>query len=119
MSYDSPLGDVCLAVDSWPFRQRSKLGSVGDSPDARFYMLATYCFDAARKLEYVFKATKAYALKANPELAREIKRDNEAIAAAGEDWKAMAYAAEKVLLRLLGEIMREHEELLNRVAGQK
>ena len=119
MSYDSPLGDICLAVDSWPFRQRSKLGSVGDSAEARFYMLATYCFDAARKLEYVFKATKPYALMANRELAREIKRDNEAIAAAGEDWKAMAQATEKVLIRLLGEITREHDELLNRVAGAK
>jgi acyl-CoA reductase-like NAD-dependent aldehyde dehydrogenase len=113
MSFGTTLGSIGIAVDSWPRTSTPKLASVGNDPEQRFYLLATYCFDAARKLEYVYKATRRYALEADPALAAEIKQDNEALSAARKDWKQSAETAERILLRLLEETAEDHEKILN------
>ncbi|HVH10221.1 MAG TPA: hypothetical protein VM736_10520 [Gemmatimonadales bacterium] len=115
MSTGNTLGSIAIAVDTWPMKTSPKLESVGTDPERRFYMLAAYCFEAARKLEYVYKATRRYALEADPALAAEIKRDNEAVSAASGDWKRTAETTEKILLRLLGEITEEHQTIVNLV----
>lgn len=119
MSYGAALGAIALAADDWPQMLGPKLKSVEGNPEARDYLLAAYCFDAARKFEYIYKATKRYALEADPELAAEIKRDNEAMAKVHGNWKATAETAEGILLRLLGEILREHKTILDLVARPK
>jgi len=117
MSHGSALGGIALAAD-WPqIRNRSKLKSVEPGSVDAYYMLAAYVFDLTRKLEYVYKAARPFVLQADPALAAEIKRDNEALDALGTKWKAIAEKAEEILLRLYGEIGAEHETLLTLVAG--
>jgi hypothetical protein len=83
-------------------------------------MLAAFCFDAARKMEYIYKATRRFAEEADPALARQILADNEAVQKAGGpkgSWKPTAEALEKIVLRLYNEIGQEHDRLLRQVAA--
>jgi hypothetical protein len=121
MSENSALGGIAITADSIPRLWRPKLASVEPGSVDAYYMLATYCFVIARKLEYFYKATREFALKADPALAAEIKRDNEAIhaiLASGPEWKAAAEKAEEQMIRLCREIGKEHEELLTQVASE-
>jgi hypothetical protein len=113
------LGGACLAFDTWPHLGTPKLGSVQPGSIEAYYMLAAYCFEAARKMEYCFKATKGYALKADKALAAEIKRDNEAVVKAGPGWEGIAKKSEEILRRLIGEVAPEHERLLKAATAKK
>lgn len=116
---DTALGTMCLAVDSVQHTKRAKLASVQPGSVEGFYMLAAFCFDAARKMEYIYKATRRFAEQADPKLAQQVLMDNEAVERAGGpkgDWKPTAEALEKIVLRLYNEIGEEHERLLRQVA---
>ena len=119
MTERTALGGICLGVNGTQHTVGPKLGSVEAGSREEIYMLAAFCFDAARKMEYIFKATRGFALEADPELAQEIKRDNDAVkraAGAEKDWKKTAEALEQVIIRLYSEVGAEHERLLDRVA---
>ena len=62
-------------------------------------MVATFCFDLQRKLEYLCKATLEYESRMDSGLAREILADNEALQADGLSWKQRAELAEEIMLR--------------------
>ena len=117
---ESALGSICLLVDSVQHGTSHKLASVEPGSVDGFYMLAAFCFDAARKMEYMFKATRQFAEQADPRLAREIRADNDAVKKAGGGeknyWKPTAEALEKIMLRLYNEIGNEHDRLLRDAA---
>lgn len=115
----SALGGIALAVDVIQTKGQSKLKSVEPGSVDAYYMLAAYVFDLSRKLEYVYKASRQFALQADPALAAEIKKDNEALGALGANWKAVAEKAEEILLRLYREIAEEHEILLKLAAARR
>lgn len=120
MHLETALGTMALAVDSVQHAKGAKLGSVEPASLDGFYMLAAFCFDAARKMEYIYKATRRFAEEADPVLAAEIRRDNEAVKAAGGPkgyWKPTAEELEKIVLRLYNEIGEEHDRLLKKVAS--
>lgn len=119
MCEGTALGGIALAVDDIKVRLNPKLKSVEPGSVDGFYLLAAYVFDVARKLEYVYKATRVFALQADPALAAQIQRDNKAIEATGMRWKEAAEKAEEILLRLYREIGEEHEQLLNLVARRE
>jgi len=117
VSEESALGGVSLAVDIIHTGWEPKLSSVKPGSVEGFYMLATFVFDLSRKLEYVFKATKEFAPRADSTLAREIKQDNATLRAHGQNWEAAAKEAEKIMLRLQTAIRGEAEQLLNQAAA--
>ncbi len=119
MSYGAALGAIALASDDWPDMMGPKLKTVEGNPEARDYLIAAYCFDTARKLEYFYKATRRYALEADPELAAEIKRDNEALAKTSGNWKATAETAEGILLRLMADVVPDHKAILELAARKR
>jgi len=122
MHHDTALGTICLGVDSVQHARGPKLGSVKPGSVESFYMLAAFCFDAARKMEYIFKATRAYAEAGDPALARQIRDDNDAVKRAGGedgDWKRTAESLETIILRLYNEIGDEHDRLLRQVAEKR
>jgi hypothetical protein len=110
------LGSVAHACDRIPRLQSPKLSSVKPGSTESYYMLATFCFDAARKMEYVFKALRPFAERGDPDLAREIKSHNDHINAADLTWEERARRAESVMLELFAQIGEDHEDVLNRVA---
>lgn len=114
------LGTISLIADTPPKLQSPKLQSTepGYGDNDPVYLALTYCFDLMRRMEYVFKATKAFALSADPELAREIQADNEAINRDGLTWKERSGKAEEIMIRLYTEVGEEHERLLKKSAGR-
>ena len=110
------LGSVALACDRIPRLLSPKLASVKPGSTESYYMLATFCFDAARKMEYLFKALRPFAERGDPGLAGEIKRHNDHINAPDLTWEERARRAESVMLELCEDIGEDHEALLNRVA---
>jgi hypothetical protein len=102
------LANIARATNNHPRGRTPKLASVGDDPDERFYMLATFCFDLSRKLKYIALALKDHFGEADPAFAAKILADERYInPKPGElPWEAMAVRAEEVMKRL-------HQELLD------
>lgn len=117
MSVERALGSICLIADSIPRKTAPKLTMEPGSKEG-FYMLAAYCFNLARKMEYVFKATREFGREADPALARDIKRIGDAIYGDPKSsWQEIAKKEEGALLDVFKEIEAEHERLLNAAAG--
>lgn len=94
-----------------------KLASVEvGSPDS-VYMLATFCFDLYRRLQYMAKIARPLAEHMPPEIAREMIADNEEINA-GKGWRERAETAEKIMLRLHRELSGDWERELRRASEQ-
>ncbi|MGZ8415298.1 MAG: hypothetical protein ACXW61_12510 [Gemmatirosa sp.] len=92
-------------------------GPVKVGTEEAFYLLATYCFDLQRKMEYLYKATRAFAPFGDPVIARQLLADERHINAPGLTWKQRALRAEARMLDLQREIGLEHRRLLEQVAN--
>jgi hypothetical protein len=120
-SSDIKFGNMALGTDNHPKGATPKLSSVGDNPDERFFMLATFCFDLSRKLKYICLALREHWEDADPAFAKRVLRDNEFInPGPGKlKWEEMAPRAEKVMKELWQEIQNEgFEENLRELAGK-
>lgn len=109
-----------LIVDWFPtiLTSPNKLDEVQAGSRDEFYLLATYVFVLAIKMEYLCKVTQAYGLQGDPEIARQIKADFARIVES-KAWRDRAYAAQEVMVRLYGEVGRTHQETLDQVANRK
>jgi hypothetical protein len=92
-----------------------KLASVKVGSADSVYMLATFCFDLYRRLQYVAKVARPLAEHLPPEIAREMLADNEVIDG-GPGWRERAEAAEAIMLRLHEELSDDWERELERAA---
>lgn len=80
-----------------------KLKSVkGPKDPEAFYLVATYCFDLMRRLEYLIKVARPFSDQVPPELAARFASDSDSINAP-DTWQGRAEAAEKVMLDLWKE----------------
>jgi hypothetical protein len=102
------LANIARATNNHPRGRTPKLASVGNDPDERFFMLATFCFDLSRKLKYISLALKDYFGQEDPEFAAKILADESYINPKPTElpWEDMAIRAEEVMKRL-------HQELLD------
>ena len=115
----SMLGAIGGCLDR-PVRSRSpKLNSVQPASEEAFYMLATFCFDLQRKLEYVTKATLKFEAQMDRELAQRIISENDTINAEGLTWRQRAELAETATRKLHEEIGDQHEKGLRQAARGK
>lgn len=100
------LGAIALGTDNHPRGLTPKLESVGNDPNERFFMLATFCFDLSRKLKYISLALQDFYPDASPEFAKKI-RDHERYINPKPDqipWEEMARRAEQVMKELYAEV---------------
>ena len=100
------LGMIALGTDGHTRGLTPKLDSVGDDPDERFYMLATFCFDLSRKLKYITLALQDFYRDAPPEFAKKIRDDEQRINPKPTPitWKQSAEQAEQVMIALFEEV---------------
>ena len=77
-----------------------KLARVEVGTPEAYYLIATYCFDLERKLEYLTKVARPFAQYMPQDLAQEIDEDTAAINADGLSWQQRAIAAEAIMIRL-------------------
>ncbi|MEZ0335233.1 MAG: hypothetical protein ACAI18_14580, partial [Gemmatimonadales bacterium] len=98
------LGNIALATNNHPRGRTPKLDSVGDDPDERFFMLATFCFDLSRKLKYISYALRDHYEDAEDAFKRKIQADECYINPKPNEetgrpsilpWEAMAIRAEQ------------------------
>lgn len=115
---EAVLGTLSAGTQPPPTRRTGKLASVEVGSPESFYLLATYCFDLSRKLEYLSKVARPFASQIPPELAHEILEDTDAINAKGLTWQERAEAAEKIMLRLHHELADDHERALKESADR-
>jgi hypothetical protein len=111
----SALGALCVLSEGSVHKLRPKLEGVDPNTPEAFYMLAAFCFDLSRKLDYIFLAMRRFAEETHPAFARRVLSDN-GEAYGDPDWEATARRTEEVFLRVLREIHEEHERLLARLA---
>jgi hypothetical protein len=87
-----------------------KRGKAVLKPEEAVYILATFCFDLTRKMEYIYKALAPYALQADPALAREIFNDNEEMNRAKlSGWKAAAETGQRLIHDIWHQVHEHHE----------
>jgi len=116
---DTTLANIALITNNHPRGQTPKLQSVGNDPDERFFMLATFCFDLSRKLKYISYALQEYyesrgEARPDPRFAEKILKDECYINPKSPTdaslvilpWEAMAIRAEEVMIRLHKELLR-------------
>jgi hypothetical protein len=110
------LGNMAIICEKSTSTRRAKLGSVKIGSDESYYMLAAFCFDLSRKMNYLYRAAREFASEADPTLAQQVIADNDAINAQGLSWEQRARAAEAIMLRTVEELTDEHEQVLRKVA---
>jgi hypothetical protein len=100
------LGNIALATNNHPRGQTPKL-ELCKTPDERFFMLATFCFDISRKLKYISYALKEYYGDADPAFKEKILEDERYINPKPDPipWETMACRAEEVMKRLHLELI--------------
>ena len=69
-------------------------------------------------MEYLYRATRGFALAGDPALARELLADQASFNVDGLSWKERALRSEARLRELHRMIGPEHERLLREVAGR-
>jgi hypothetical protein len=105
---DVPCMVATFSIASYPIpkKDEAKLANVKFGDPEFLYLLATYCFDAQRKLLYACKAAMPILEKADPALRQQALEDSEAINAA-TTWKERAITAERIMLKLQRELTQE------------
>lgn len=113
MSYEqntieAVIGTLDAVARTGPVKGRTdKLQSVTVGTPEAYYMLATYCFDLSRKLEYLTKVAHPFAEHVPSELAHEIVEDSNAINAENLTWEQRAKIAEKIMIQRHRELVEE------------
>lgn len=115
MSVNSALATMGIIVDQIPRMSSDKLKGIKPGSDEAFYLLAAYCFNLSRKLEYFFLATREFGSEADRAVVQRLKRDRDELARAGTEWRAIAEKEEELMRRLYDEIKDDYEALWKRV----
>lgn len=116
MSANSALGAMAIIVDQIPKMSSNKLKGIKPGTEEAFYLLAAYCFNLSRKLEYFFLAAREFGIDADRAVVQRLKRDRDELARAGSEWRAIAEKEEELMRRLYDEIKDDYEALWKRVS---
>lgn len=117
-SLETAIRNIAITSEKTVTWDSPKLESVRIGSDEAYYMLAAFCFDLSRKVNYLFRATRDFAPEADPELAQLLIEDNEAINESGLTWEERARRAEAIMRRSARELGEQHAHVLNEVAGK-
>jgi hypothetical protein len=115
---EAAIGSIAIVCEQTTSIRRAKLSSVKAGSDEAYYMLAAFCFDLSRKVNYLYRAARQFAPNADPDLAQQLIEDNNAINAEGLSWEQRARAAETIMLRTVDELTDEHARILRTVAAR-
>jgi hypothetical protein len=113
MSHKKPKVETVVAsaaLTNYPIpkKRTPKLASV-KTPEEFDFMVATYCFDAQRKLLYFYKAALPLLEHADPEFLRTAQRHSEEINRPNISWEERAKIAERIMIELQTELDQEME----------
>src|SRR5262245_65976048 len=69
----------------------------------------SYCFDIQRKLEYACHALEAFAEYGDPELAHQLRKDDEELCNTAINWEQRKHIAHRIMLEVSAAIHEKHE----------
>lgn len=118
MSVKSALGSAAIIVDQIPHMSGNKLEGLKPGSDEAFYMLAAFCFNLSRKLEYFFLANREFGNDADRAVVQRLKRDRDELAHTGRDWRSIAVKEEELMRRIYGEIKDDYDALWASKTGE-
>jgi hypothetical protein len=113
------LGNICILADTWPKRKTKKLRDLDPKSPEAFYMLATICFDLARKMEYLSEVTFGFGENADRKVARDMYNDYERINKEGLSWEERANIVEGIVLERYGKYESRYDKLVDRIRGEE
>jgi hypothetical protein len=117
------LGNLALMADQSVKQQSPKLSLPQiKGLDEATAMLATYAFDLARRMEYLYLATAEFGPEGSPKLARRLKKERAHLnegTVKSISWQKRAQRAQKLLLKLHAEVGAAHDRLLDKVAAKR
>jgi hypothetical protein len=115
---ETALANIAIIAERSTTGKSPKLDAVKIHSDEAYFMLAAFCFDLSRKMNYLFRATREFGPQGDPELAQQFIEDNDAIDRPGLTWEQRARAAEAIMRRSVEELGEQHQSLLIEVAGR-
>lgn len=120
---EKALGNLALMADQSVKQQSPKLSlpQINGLDDVTA-MLATYAFDLARRMEYLYLATAEFGPKGSPKLARRLNKERALLnegTVESVSWQKRARRAQKLLLKVHAEVGAAHDRLLDRVAAKR
>jgi hypothetical protein len=112
MSHKKPKVETVVAsaaLTNYPIpkKRTPKLASV-ETPEEFDFMVATYCFDAQRKLLYFYKAALPLLEHADLEFLERARRHSEEINRP-KTWEERARIAERIMIELQTELDQDME----------
>ena len=122
----SEIAAMGIAIDGLPIHTGPKLQSVGLDHTEALYLLATYCFDLQRKMQYLYRILNRVAHRVADqgleddklrEIAKELLDDEERLNGPDMTWRQRAEGMERRMIELHAGIEKDREELLRRFAG--
>jgi hypothetical protein len=122
----SEFAAIGIAIDGLPIHTSPKLASVEPDQTEAYYLLATYCFDLQRKMQYLYRILNRLAHRVADqgleddrlrEIARELLADEERLNGPGMTWRQRAEGMERRMIELHAAIEKDREELLKRFTG--
>lgn len=104
---EQALGNVYMAVNR-PVTHLSPKIQTADTPEEQLALAITYCFDIQRKLEYVCHALEGFADFGDPELAQQLRTDDEELCDRQLTWAQRKEIAHRIMLEVYGAIHEKH-----------
>ena len=117
---------IGIAIDGLPIHTSPKLQSVEPDQSEAYYLLATYCFDLQRKMQYLYRILNRVARRVADQgledeqlraISKELLADEEKLNGPGMTWRQRAEGMERRMIELHAMIEKDREELLRRFAG--
>jgi hypothetical protein len=105
---EQALGNLYMAMNR-PLTHLSPKIQPADTPAEQLALAIAYCFDLQRKLEYACHALEAFADYADPELAQQLRKDDEELCDRNINWEQRKQIAHRIMLEVAGAIHEKHE----------
>ena len=120
---EKALGNLALMADQSVKQQSPKLSlpQIRDLDEVTA-MLATYAFDLARRMEYLYLATAEFGPEGSPRLARRLRKERALLnegTVKSISWQKRAQRAQRLLLQAHARVGAAHDRLLDRVAARR
>jgi hypothetical protein len=105
---EQALGNLYMVMNR-PVTHHSPKIQDAQTPEEQLALAITYCFDIQRKLEYACHALEAFADYGDPELAQQLRKDDEELCDASINWEQRKQIAHRIMLEIYAAIFEKHE----------
>jgi hypothetical protein len=105
---EQALGNLYMVMNRPVTHQSPKIQDA-QTPEEQLALAITYCFDIQRKLEYACHTLEAFADYGDPELAQQLRKDDEELCDASINWEQRKQIAHRIMLEIYAAIFEKHE----------